>query len=280
MSPIHDQSYRRYTGTRQSPGSAWSVIAWTGLRSLVRKKVFLAVMLFSWAQFVARAVMLYLSANFPQMDVIAPSAETFRDFFERQGLFVFIVTVYVGAGLIATDRRVHALQIYLSKPLTRTEYVAGKLAILLTLLLFVTWVPAILLLFLQVMFAGDLVFLRENLFLVPAMTVFGFLYALVASFAMLALSSLSTSARFVGVLYAGALLFSDAVSTVMGAVTGSSALSWLSFTANLSQVGDVIFRMTPRYDTPWVVSLAVVLGIIGLSVAVLERRVRGVEVVT
>ena len=55
---------------------------------------------------------------------------------------MFFVTVYVGAGLIANDRRANALQIYLSKPLTRAEYVVGKLAILMAFLLLVTWVPA------------------------------------------------------------------------------------------------------------------------------------------
>ena len=278
--PIHDQSYRRYAGTREKPGSAWAVIAATGLRSLARKKFFVAVMLFSWLQFLVRAVMIYLAANFPQMEVIAPSSETFRSFFEQQGIFVLFVAIYVGAGLIATDRRVHALQIYLSKPLTRVEYIAGKLAILVTLLLLVTWVPAMLLLLVQIMFAGDLEFLRENLFLLPAITVFGFLYALVVSFAMLALSSLSTSARFVGVLYVGVLLFTGAFATVMNRVTGGTALSWLSFRANLAQLGDVIFRMPPRYDSSWGLSLAVILGVIVVSALVLERRVRGVEVVT
>ena len=278
--PIHDQSYRRYAGPREKPGSAWAVIAVTGLRSLARKKFFVAVMLFSWLQFLVRAVMIYLAANFPQLEVIAPSSETFRSFFEQQGVFVLFVAVYVGAGLIATDRRVHALQIYLSKPLTRVEYIAGKLAILVTLLLLVTWVPAMLLLLVQVMFAGDFEFLRENLFLIPAITVFGFLYALVVSFAMLALSSLSTSARFVGVLYVGVLLFTGAFATVMNRVTGGTALSWLSFRANLAQLGDVIFRMPPRYDSSWGLSLAVILGVIVVSALVLERRVRGVEVVT
>ncbi len=278
--PIHDQSYRRYAGTREKPGSAWAVIAVTGLRSLARKKFFVAVMLFSWLQFLVRAVMIYLAANFPQMEVIAPSSETFRSFFEQQGIFVLFVAIYVGAGLIATDRRVHALQIYLSKPLTRVEYIAGQLAILFTLLLLVTWVPAMLLLLVQVMFAGDLEFLRENLFLVPAITVFGMLYALVVSFAMLALSSLSTSARFVGVLYVGVLLFTGALATVMNLVTRGTALSWLSFRANLAQLGDVIFRMSPRYESSWGLSLAVILGVIVVSALVLERRVRGVEVVT
>ena len=278
--PIHDQTYRRYTGEKAAPGSAWSVIARTGLQELVRKKLFLVVMFFSWAQFVVRAVLLYLSANFPQMEVLAPSPEMFRDFFEQQGFFVFVVTVYVGTGLIATDQRVHALQIYLSKPLTRAEYVAGKLTILLAALLVVTWIPAMMLLLLQVVFAGNLAFLRENLFLVPAMTLFGFLYALMASFTMLALSSLSTSARYVAVLYAAALLFTDAVFGALRGVTGGTGLSWVSFRANLAQVGDVVFQMPPRYDTPWLVSLTVVVGVIATSLWVLNRRVRAVEVVT
>jgi hypothetical protein len=42
----------------------------------------------------------------------------------------------------------------------------------------------------------------------------------------------------------------------------------------------VIFRQTPRYVTPWQVSLIVVLGFVIVSISVLERRVRGVEVVT
>jgi polyferredoxin len=66
----------------------------------------------------------------------------------------------------------------------------------------------------------------------------------------------------------------------MLAITGSTSLSWLSLGANLTQVVDVIFRLTPRYATPWQVSLLVVLGLMVLSFSVLERRVRGVEVVT
>jgi hypothetical protein len=45
-------------------------------------------------------------------------------------------------------------------------------------------------------------------------------------------------------------------------------------------VVDVVFRLKPRYATPWEVSLLVIIGLIVISVSVLERRVRGVEVVT
>jgi hypothetical protein len=54
----------------------------------------------------------------------------------------------------------------------------------------------------------------------------------------------------------------------------------VSIGANLTQVVDLIFREPPRYATPWQVSLLVIIGLIAVSISVLERRVRGVEVVT
>ena len=277
--PIHDQSYRRYGGGRKTLGRAWTVIARAGIMTMIRKRAFLGLLIFAWLPFLVRAVQIYVTTNYPQVAMFAPTAETFRQFLEKQDFFVFIITIYVGAGLIANDRRANALQIYLSKPLMRSEYIAGKAAVLFVFLLMVTLVPALLLLLLQVLFAGSFEFLRKNLFLFPAITVASLLQALLATFTMLALSSLSKSSRYVGILYAGIIFFTAAIYGAMFAITGSSKLSWLSVGSNLSQVVDVIFRLKPRYATPWPVSLIVILGLIALSISVLERRVRGVEVV-
>ena len=130
------------------------------------------------------------------------------------------------------------------------------------------------------MFSASLTFVRENLFLIPAITLYALVEVLLASFTMLALSSLSNSARFTSILYAGAILFTDALFALVRGITASTALAWLSFRANLGQIGDVIFRLQPRFDSPWLLSVLVVVALIGLSAFVLERRVRGVEVVT
>jgi ABC-2 type transport system permease protein len=278
--PIHDQSYRRYRGGKALPGQAWMVIARAGIVSMIRKRAFLGLLIFAWFPFLVRAVQIYVTANYPQVAMFAPTAQTFREFLEQQDFFVFVMTIYVGAGLIANDRRANALQIYLSKPLMRAEYIFGKAAVLFAFLLFVTLVPALLLLMLQVLFAGSFEFLKKNAFLFAAIPVASGLQALIATFTMLALSSLSKSARYVGILYAGIIFFTAAIYGALLAITGSTRLSWVSLAANLNQVVDVIFRLQPRYQTPWLVSLIVILGLIALSVSVLERRVRGVEVVT
>jgi ABC-2 type transport system permease protein len=280
--PIHDQGYRRYGGLKARTGTGWTVIARAGIRTFVTKRAFLGLLLVSWFPFFVRAVQFYAAANLttvPQASLLAPSADTFRQFLEQQQTFVFFVTVYVGAGLIANDRRANALQIYLSKPLTRAEYVFGKLVILMSFLALVTWLPAIVLLIVQIAFAGNFTFFRNNVFLFPAITVFAFIEVVLASSTMLALSSLSKSSRYVAILYAAVIFFTQAVYGVIYAVTRSTAFSWLSFSANLAQVGDVIFRQPLKYDTPWPVSLLMIVALVGLSGVILERRVRGIEVV-
>jgi len=96
---------------------------------------------------------------------------------------------------------------------------------------------------------------------------------------MLALSSLSTNSRFVGILYTGLIFFSNSLAGVLRFVTGGTTLSWISFGNNLTQVGDVVFRTPLHYQTPWLVSALLVIVVIAGSALILERRVRGVEVV-
>jgi ABC-2 type transport system permease protein len=278
--PIHDQSYRHYAGVKAPPGRSWTVIAWAGIMSTVKKRVFLAILFGGWVQFFIRSIGFYFSNTVQQLEVLSASAATFRSFLEWQNFVVFVITIYVGAGLIAQDRRANALQLYLSKPLLRSEYIVGKLAVLATFLLLVTMVPALMLLVVQVVIAGSFTFLKTNTFLIPAIVLGSLLQVLLASVTMLALSSLSKSARFVAIMYAGVLFFTKAIFGVLYAITRTTAVAWVSPGENLAQVVDVIFRQKPRYDTPWEVSLIVIVGLVIVSISILERRVRGVEVVT
>lgn len=278
--PIHDQSYRHYTGERRPVRSAWLVIARAGLVAFLRRRAFLVLLIVAWVPFIVRASQLFVATNFSQAATfLAATPQTFRDFLSQQSIFVFLITVYVGSGLIANDRRANALQLYLSKPVTRAEYILGKMSILATFLLGITWLPAILLLLLQIAFSGSFTFIKANSSLIASVTLYCVLMVLVITFGMTALSSLSRSSRFVGILFAGLLIFSDAMFNALRFITGSTAISWVSIQASLDQVGDLIFRQAPRHQTPVAVSLLVLLAVIVISASVLERRVRGVEVV-
>jgi ABC-2 type transport system permease protein len=286
MSPIHDQTYRRYEGTRQPPGRAWLVITRAGIRTMMARKWLWMLLILAWIPFIVNVVRLYVASSLPANMVgaarsfLAVTPQTFRSFLEAQGLFVFFVTLYVGAELIANDRRANALQIYLSRPLGRLEYIAGKFSVLFIFLLSITLLPSLLLVLIQAMFAGSFEFIRANLFLIPSITLGCLLESVVATSTMLALSSLSNSRRYAALLYTGAVFFTNAMYAVLLVITGGTRVAWVSITSNLDQVVDVIFRQTPRYETPWGLSLLVLAGLLVLSISVLERRVRGVEIVS
>ena len=76
---------------------------------------------------------------------------------------------------------------------------------------FRSWLPAILLLVLQIAFSGSFTFLKANTSLIASVTLYCLLMVIVLTFGMTALSSLSRSSRFVGILFAGVLIFSDAM---------------------------------------------------------------------
>lgn len=277
--PIHDQGYRRYQGRREPYGRAWWVIARAALLQRLGERRFLALLLFAWFPFVVRAVQMYVSANFSQASFLAPGAGTFREFLDQQSIFIFFVTIYAGAGLIADDRRTNALQVYLSKPLTRVDYIMGKLVTLVVFLTAVTWVPAMLLLLLQVLFAGSTAFLRDNLFLIPAITLFSAVQVLVSSVAMLALSSLSNSRRFVAIMYAGIVFFTAAMYQALRAITGSRAWAWISPEDTFDVIADAVFRVPGRAALPLPIALAAVGVLAAGAIWILQRRVRAVEVV-
>ncbi len=276
--PIHDQGYRRYGGKRAPHGRAWLIIARTHMLAALKFRSFVILLLVSWLPFVARGVQIYLSSSFQQVSMLAASAQTFRDFLDQQGLFVFLVTIALG-GAIADDRRANALQLYLSKPLTRTEYIIGRLAPVLACLLGVTFLPAILLLALQVAFSGSTAFLSQNLFLVPAITLVSLTQALLSACTILALSSLSKSRRFVSVMYAGIIFFTAAMYQVLRAITGSRAWAAISPGDMMDVVADAVFRIRATPPVPVLVAALVIAVLIAASIWILERKVRPVEIV-
>src|ERR687892_614855 len=148
--PIHRERYRRGEDGVGFRGRGWGVISGQGLRTIARKRAFLFLMILAWIPVVVRGVQIWAAVNVPgmsQIGLLAVTPRMFRDFLNQQEPLVFFLTVYVGSGLIADDLRANALQLYLSRPITRTQYIAGKAAIVMATLAAVTWLPALFLLF-------------------------------------------------------------------------------------------------------------------------------------
>ena len=261
--PIHDLSYRHWSGEWTSHPYRWWVITRQGIRLLAAKKWFLGLMILSALPFVVRSVILYLVTVVGNLPMVRVNAKFFLDFLNQQTSFVLPIAVFAGSGLIASDLKANALQIYLSKPITRRDYLLGKLFVLVICLGLPTLVPALLLFLLAVLFRSDLEFLRLNYWVAGSIVAYALLIVLTYSLLMLALSSLTRSARFAAMNFIGLLLFSNILAGILGVMLRTRQLAWVSIGNNLTAVGDMLFSLDPRYGSPPWISW----GILGALIA-------------
>ena len=66
-----------------------------------------------------------------------------------QSMLALFLASFIGPGQVSPDLANNALALYLARPFSRTEYVLGKMSVLLILLSLMTWVPGLLLFGLQ-----------------------------------------------------------------------------------------------------------------------------------
>lgn len=280
--PIYDLSYRHWAGHWTSHPYRWWVITRQGIGILIRRKLFVALMFLSLIPFLVRAVMIYFSTvatgslpAFMQVD-----ASFFENFLGQQMFFTFAIAIYAGAGLISNDLKANALQIYLSKPITRQDYFLGKLGTVAFFLAMPTLLPGLLLWILALLFRADATFFARNVWLAAPIIGYSLLIILTYGLMILALSSLTRSSRFAGINFAAAFFFTQILEVILGAIFRTPRLAWISVRNDISQVGAFLFRGVPEYHYPIWLSVLILLILMGGSAWLVHRKVQAVEVVS
>jgi ABC-2 type transport system permease protein len=279
--PIHDLGYRHWSGPWTSHPYRWWVITRHGLSMLARKKRFVFLMILSSLPVVVRSVMIYLSTVIGKSaPVLRVDGKFFEDFLSQQAFFVFLITIYAGAGSISNDLRANALQIYLSKPITRGDYIMGKLGTLVIILAMPTLVPGFLLFLFAVLVESNLAFLGQYYWVPISMLAYSTAMILTYALVMLALSSMTRSSRFAGINFAAVFFFSQILYGILSGILRTTRVAWISLGNNLTQVGDSLFRNNPKYACPvWISGLILAILVAG-SAWLIHRHVKAVEVVS
>lgn len=278
--PIYDQSYRPYRGALSSHAMRWWTITRSGLQQLLMKRVFLILLTITFFPAVVFGFQIWFTHQFPGQELITVDGGFFRLLMEIQLIWFFLLGIYPGTGLISNDLRWNAIQLYLSKPLRKLDYVVGKLAIICILLLGVTLIPGLLLFALELGFSSDFSFLTTYWWVPFSIAAF----SIVASFSwgmiVLALSSLTKSSRFAGVMLFALILLSTAFGNFFATVTRSTGSITISALEDLKLLTYFFFGGTSEYGEHGFLALVMLTGFVGLSALVLRSRVRAVEVVT
>lgn len=196
---VYERNYGRYKGPLTPVGSRFLILPRYAFREVFQSKFFVAFFTLCFAVPFAGLLMIYLHHNLAALkflnlpleelkNELPINATFFRLGLEWQGSLAFILAMAVGPALIAPDLRNNGLPLYLSRPFTRTEYVLGKMMVLITLLSLITWIPGMLLFFFQAYLDGA-GWLGENLGTGMAIFVGSWLWILVLSLVALAISA-------------------------------------------------------------------------------------------
>ncbi len=279
--PIYEQTYRRYEAREALRQIRFWPITREGLRLILVRRAFLGLLILAWLPFLVQLVRVYVVTRFPEAGRILPvDGRLFGEFLNGQVGLAILVSVFGGAGLVANDLRTGGILVYLSRPLTRRDYVLGKLGVLLALNLAVTLVPAVLLYLAAIALAPDSFLKWELAWLGPAILLQALVICLVLSLLVLAISALSRSARVAGLAFVGLIMGLEVVRLVVRAIYKWSYTALFSIQTDLKILGNALFGITdPRLAiAPWVP--AVVLLLVGIGcLFVLRQRVRAVEIV-
>jgi len=306
--PIHDRGYRHWAGKLR--GRPWRslTIAHSGTSLALKKRSLIALVLLCITPSFLFAVALFVVSRDPKLIVnigqllgegkswerfvgvdLTPAhlwALLYSRFYMVQLIPVAIVVTFVGPELIAKDLRAGALQVYYSRPLTRLDYVAGKLMIVGVFVALITLVPAVLLYVIGVVLAKELLVVPQTLHVLAGIVGAYLVVALVAGVLVLTVSSLSRRSAHVGILWALLMVLPEVayhlVKETYQSYSGpaSSPENWahlLSIRANVDQIVARIFGLERVYPFDWFASLFVLSAVVVVSLAVLLRRVQALE---
>ncbi len=286
--PIHDQSYRHWGGQLKPYTSMrWWVITKAELKFIAQRKLVRFIVAIPPVIYIlAHGVFIYAIDRLPQVRVPWQiDARFFNQFLLRvepipSGLFIGLLGVFGGAGLIANDLKYNALQIYLSKPISWMDYLIGKVAVMVILLAAMTLIPGILLFIEHLLFVDDWIpFIRENYWVIGSIILYSLLIIIPSSLLIVTLSSLTSNARYASIGFGAILVGTPLLYQIIRQITHSSKMAMLSIWANYDILGAQLFGLQPGYASHWFWSLLTLVGLVVLCLWVLHRRIKAVQIV-
>ncbi len=293
---VFKHAYKGYEGALTPAWSRFLILPRYAFEEMRRKRFYSMFFLVSLLAPLIFALIIYVEHNLSALkmlqirDFVEINSRFFLNFLGWQSMMAFFLAAFVGPGQVSPDLANNALPLYLARPFSRTEYVAGKMSVLLILMSVMTWIPGLLLFVLQATLEGHGWF-GQNLGIASAIFLGAWIWILLLSLLALALSAWvkwkpMAGALLFGVFFVGAG-FGGAINAVMrtqwGNLLNLSHLIGTVWTSLFEQPmhrgnGAVFFRVHGVETPTWCCWVALI-AICAFCLYLLSRKIRGAEVV-
>lgn len=266
-----------------------------GLALMVFLLFFFGQYLMSWAQTqlgeeevrvggMGRANPKFLVDLFREALKLNGSAETFRNFFGMEGYSVMIVLALAGAILIGNDMRFGSLPFYLSKPISRWDYILGKGLAVAVFTNLMTTLPA-LLLYLQYGLLESWDYFLDNVHLLVGILLYGLILTITLSSVLLATATWLRKTVPLIMVWTTLFLFCRLLaSALVDGLHFDPRWRLLDLWNNTSLLGSLCLGLEqaairPAPQPTWQEAALVLGGVCLVCLSYLILRIRGVEIV-
>jgi ABC-2 type transport system permease protein len=289
---VYKRTYKAYAGPLTPSWSRFTVLSRYGFATLFQSRPFTAYTVICMIPFLVGLGIIYVLNNqsvqallrVQNTGTISIDNVWFMAFLGVEGFMAFILTAWSAPGMISKDFANHSVQLYLSRPLSRAEYLAGKISVLAGLLSLTTWIPALVLFIVQATLRGN-GWWWQNLWMAGSIFLASAMWIAVISLLAMALSVLVRWRIAATALLLGTFFVLPGVGGVMDLIlrTGWGRLFNISF--DISMVWATLFRLgdaqrragdwdrVPPWS-PWMALFA----ICAISLWILVRRLKAREV--
>jgi len=301
---VYEHSYKQYLGKLTPEWSRFLVIPRHAFRDVFKSKLFTGFFVVCFIPILIEAILIYLHHNVNALailkvnvrELIPIDAAFFQTFVNVQASFAFFVALLVGPPLVARDLRNNALPLYLCRPFSRTDYVLGKMSVLLILLSAMTWVPQLLLFLFQSYLEGASWFV-ENLWIGSAIFIGSVVWILLLALLSQAISALVkwrviASAALLGIFFIPSV-FGEVVNNLFmtrwGNIVSLGALmrnvtaglfgTFVQTTGHIVDFDGRVGREIILNEPPLWASWTALFVVCAICLALLSRKVKAYEVV-
>jgi ABC-2 type transport system permease protein len=293
---VYRRAYRPYDGPLTPERSRFLAVSRYAIVELSESKVLMAFVVLCLFPFLIEAIGIYVANSAAARALLRISgganpmrAEFFGGALAVQGSLAAMLAAWVAPVLVSPDLVNGALPLYLSRPLSRAEYVLGKAAALALLLSTITWVPVLTLFVLQASLAPA-EWVLANARVPWAVLAGSWIWISVLTLLGLALSAwirwrLVASASLFAVFFLGAA-FGEVWSEVLATPWGRLAnLAYMMAVVWVELFGTPPSQATGRelrafMELPVWAALLGLAAVCAVSLWMLDRRLRAREVVS
>jgi ABC-type transport system involved in multi-copper enzyme maturation permease subunit len=192
---VYKRMYKAYTGPVSSPGFRWLAITRFSMAQAFRTRASVVMFSACLVPVLISAIGIYVAnsdtarvlLNLHGGSVTVIDNRFFLQLLQLQSWLALFLTAWIGPAMISPDLTNGALPLFLSRPISRAQYVTGKIMVLAAVLSAVTWVPMLLLFLLQAELAKA--WIGKNLFIAGAIVLGSVVWIAVLSLISLTISA-------------------------------------------------------------------------------------------